>query len=63
MVHVIQKLYNLICEKNYTTKSSLPSNHDVAQKQIINPNSPLQDEQLKFIDEGGDSQPLDNHLK
>ena len=33
-------------------------NHDVEQKQVIKASSPTKKEQHKFIEEGGNSQPL-----
>jgi hypothetical protein len=43
------------CEKHHVHR---PVNHDVAPKQIIHPDSPDKEEQIDFIAEGGDSQPL-----
>jgi hypothetical protein len=44
------------------TKSEPGSHHDVRSKQSINLASPEKDRQIDFINEGGNSQPLDKVL-
>ena len=43
---------------NDKVKHNISTNHHVAPKQVIKPESPSKDEQIDFIDEGGNSQPL-----
>lgn len=44
--------------KSYCSKVTTEVDHDIAMKQVIDPDSPAQDEQERFIGEGGDSQSL-----
>jgi uncharacterized protein len=52
-------LFNIKCLiKSCCTKVTKQVDHNVAVKQVIDPDSPAKDEQEKFISEGGDSQSL-----
>ena len=44
------------CKKNISSRDRI--DHNVAVKQVIDPDSPAKDEQERFIAEGGDSQSL-----
>ena len=50
-------LFSIKCLIKACSKTTLVD-HNVAVKQVIDPGSPAQDEQERFIAEGGDSQSL-----
>jgi len=55
----IYLLFNIKCLiKSCCTRVTKKVDHDVAVKQVIDPDSPAKDEQERFIAEGGDSQSL-----
>ena len=58
-ISAIYLLFGIKCLiKSYCDKDTAKVDHNVAVKQVIDPASPAQDEQERFIAEGGDSQSL-----